>query len=390
MNPALWLRRFDAFLAVATFALSAAGVLLIYAAIHSVAAPHSVRAALGNLWRLQALYVITGAALMVLFSFIDYRFITRFYLYIYGVILLLLLLVLAVGGDDGTNVARWLRIPVPFIGTLSMQPSEFSKIFMILFLAKLLAIHKEKFNKPLYLFMVVVTILLPFLLVAMQPSLSAAIVILSISLIVLFVGGLHSKAILVGGIILVPAAVLTWIDMQRAEPLFLTRILGGFQWRRIETFVNPIPGSYAFLQTEGSLYAITSGGFTGLGFLNSPHIILGHNDFIFAVAASQFGFVGAMALLGAVAFLIVRCIIIAKNTACPEGRLIAAGVAGMLIIETFFHVGVVTNLIPNTGMPFPFLSYGGSMIWVHMIAIGIVLSVRTHGAPSKHVKDDAV
>ena len=378
MNPKLWLQKFDYPLAFATFVLGLAGVVMVYASIYAAATPSSVFAAFHDLWERQALYVFTGAVLMVGFSFVDYRFITRFYLNIYGITLLLLGLVLAVGGDDGTNVARWLWVPVPFIGNLSMQPSEFSKIFMVLFLAKLLAVHKEKFNKPLYLSLVIVTISVPFLLVAMQPSLSAAIVILSISLIVLFVGGVHSKAILIGGVAFIPIAALTWADMQRAEPVFLTRILGDFQWRRIETFLNPIPGSDAFLQTEGSLHAIATGGFTGLGFLNSPHVILGHNDFIFAVVASQFGFIGAMALLLAVALVVIRCILIALKTSCPEGRLIAAGVAGMLIVETFFHVGVVTNLIPNTGMPFPFLSYGGSMIWVHMIAIGIVLSVKNY------------
>jgi len=168
---------------------------------------------------------------------------------------------------------------------------------------------------------------------------------------------------------------MTWLDMQRQEHLFITRILADWQWQRIATMLDPIPGSDAFRQTEGSLFAIGSGGLTGRGFLNNSYVILGQNDFIFSVVAEQFGFVGATVLLAVVAFMIMRCIRIALRAQDMEGRLIAAGVAGMLIFETFFHVGVVTNLLPNTGVPFPFMSYGGSMIWVHMIAMGIVLNI---------------
>jgi len=135
-----------------------------------------------------------------------------------------------------------------------------------------------------------------------------------------------------------------------------------------------------FMQTQQSLYAISSGGLTGQGFLNNSHVIHGHNDFVFSIVANQFGFAGAAMLLAVITLVIVRCIFIALRAADMEGRLIAAGVAGMLIFETFVHVGVTTNFLPNTGMPFPFLSFGGSMIWVHMMAIGVVLNV---GIPRK-------
>jgi len=101
----------------------------------------------------------------------------------------------------------------------------------------------------------------------------------------------------------------------------------------------------------------------------------GHNDFVFSLVAEQFGFIGAAVLLAVIAFVIFKCIRIGQRAQDMEGRLIATGVAGMLIFETFVHVSVTTNLLPNTGMPFPFLSFGGSMIWVHMIAMGMVLNV---------------
>jgi rod shape determining protein RodA len=287
----------------------------------------------------------------------------------------LLIVAMLVGADDATGVARWLWVPVPGLGDVSMQPSEFAKLFMILFLAKFLDVKKETFNHILWLGLALILIVVPVFFVMRQPSLSASLVVLFISITVLFVAGLYYRTILIGIVLMAPIGIMTWLDLQRAEPLFLTRILGEFQWRRIETWRDPIFGCENFRQTQQSLYAISSGGLTGMGFLNNSHVIHGHNDFIFSIVANQFGFAGAIILLAVIAFVIIRCILIALRATDMEGRLIAAGVAGMLIFETFVHVGVTTNFLPNTGMPFPFLSFGGSMIWVHLMAIGIVLNV---------------
>jgi len=374
------LKAYDYFLVAAVIAICIFGVFMVYAFGNGNYTPISTNAMFGGLWARQRIYIISGAVLMIIFSFIDYHYITRFYLYIYGFMIALLVVVMLIGADDGTNVARWIRIPVPGIGDVSMQPSEFAKLFMILFLAKFLDVKKERFNHVLWLGFVLVLIVVPVFFVMRQPSLSASLVVLALSITILFVAGLYYRTILVGFVLMSPIAIMTWLDLQRAEPLFLTRILGEFQWRRIETWRNPVLGCDHFMQTQQSLYAISSGGLTGRGFLNNSHVIHGHNDFIFSIVANQFGFAGAAVLLAVTAFAIVRCILIALRTADMEGRLIAAGVAGMLIFETFVHVGVTTNFLPNTGMPFPFLSFGGSMIWVHMMAIGIVLNV---GIPRK-------
>ncbi|MCL2840490.1 MAG: FtsW/RodA/SpoVE family cell cycle protein [Defluviitaleaceae bacterium] len=388
MNWKQVLKSYDYLLALVTIGIGIFSVVMIYASIHADGIPASVTADHYTLWSRQRLFIITGGVLMIALSFIDYHYITRFYIYIYGIMIALLIVVLLIGADDATNVARWLWIPFPFVGWLSMQPSEFAKIFMIISMAKFLDIHHDRFNKPLWLGVVLLGIAVPVFLVVLQPSLSAGLVILSITMIILFIGGLYYRTILVGLILLAPIGVMVWFDMQRAEPLFLTRFLGDFQWRRIEIFLDPTLSVDAFRQTQGSLYAIGTGGLTGRGFLENPFVILGHNDFIFSVVASQFGFVGAVLLLASIGFIIVRCIFIALRAVDLEGRLIAAGVAGMLIVETFFHVGVATNLLPNTGMPFPFLSYGGSMIWVHMIAIGIVLNVGLPRKPKSIFEDE--
>jgi rod shape determining protein RodA len=382
-------RSYDYLLAIAVIALGIFGVEMIYASANAELIPAMIVGRDGGLWQRQLMFIISGAFLMVGFSMIDYHFISRFYIYIYGLMLVLLVVVMLVGADDHTGVARWIWIPVPFIGVLSMQPSEFAKIFMTIFLAKFLDVFRDKFNKPLWLLFVLILIVVPVLLVFMQPSFSASMVVLSISLVVLFVGGLYWRTILVGLAVLAPLGVVIWFDLRRQTPLIITRVLGDFQWRRIESFLRPeYADPWARYQTERSLYAIGTGGLTGRGYLQNPYVILGHNDFIFSVAASQFGFVGAAVLLGVTGFIIVRCILIALKAVDLEGRLIAAGVAGMLIFETFFHVGVATDLLPNTGMPFPFLSYGGSMIWVHMIAMGMVLNVALPRKPKSIFEEE--
>jgi len=181
------LKHYDFLLAFVTIALGLFGVLMIYASIHADAVPMFITERWAGLWERQLLYIITGAVLMFAFSAIDYRLFTRFYLYIYGLMMTLLIVVMFIGANE-PGVSRWLWIPMPVFGALSMQPSEFSKLFMILFLAKFLDVIRERFNKPLWLLLTLVLIAVPVGLVAIQPSFSASMVILSLSLVVLFAG----------------------------------------------------------------------------------------------------------------------------------------------------------------------------------------------------------
>ena len=376
MDIKRFLKTYDIGLALAVVVLGVFGVVMIYTAANSPYTPQLIVRMFGEHYIRQGFFVASGTVLMIAFSFINYRFISRFYVYIYAFMITLLVLALLIGADDATGTARWLWLPLPIIGPLSMQPSEFAKLFIIIALSKFLSTIHDRFNKPLMLLGVTAGVAFPIFLVAIQPSLSAALVILSITLAILFAAGLKTRIILFGLAIVIPLFVVVWSDLARSEPIIISRILADFQLQRIETFLYPIPSSDEFRQTEGSLAAISAGGITGLGFLQNPHVIHGHNDFIFAVIAAQFGFVGSMVLLFVVFYVIIRLGLIAMRAEDIEGRLIAAGTVGMIIFETFFHVGVVTNLLPNTGMPFPFVSYGGSMIWVHMVAIGLCLNVR--------------
>jgi len=368
------LKSYDYVLALVTIGLGVFGVVMIYTFVHGSGALSAARAMTHIVGR-QQMYIISGAVLMIIFSAIDYHILTRFFIFVYGFMLVLLFVVMFIGVTEGTGVARWVWIPIPGFGPISMQPSEFAKLFMILFLAKYLSVINDRFNHVLWLGLTLVLIVVPVVFVMRQPSLSASLVILFVSLTMLFVGGLYYRTILIGSVLLTPAVVMVWFDIRREDPLFLLSLIGRFQWDRIQIWRNPIPGHPLFHQTEGSLRAIGNGGLTGTGFMNTTHVIHGHNDFVFSLVSEQFGFLGATVLLLVTAFLIFKCIFISLRAIDMEGRLIAAGVSGMLIFETFVHVGVATNLLPNTGMPFPFVSYGGSMIWVHMMAIGVVLNV---------------
>ncbi|MDR1664854.1 MAG: FtsW/RodA/SpoVE family cell cycle protein [Clostridiales bacterium] len=366
------LRHFDFLLIAAALAMGVFGVFMVYAATNTGVMPR-----FANMYVSQRVFLISGVALMLFVAFIDYRFITKFYWVIYGLCVALLVIVWLIGRGSG-DPARWIVITLPALGEVSIQPSEFAKIFMILFLAKLIEKRQETFNHILILSLILISIAVPVYLIYKQPSLSACIVVLVTSLVVLFAGGLYYRTVLISALVVVPVGLAAWFDLLREKPLFMgffKEMNNGYQWERIETFLNPVAGTDEYLQVQQSLYSIGSGGLYGKGFGNNSYVINGHNDFVFSVIGEQFGFVGCAAVLAVMAFIIIKCILTALRASDLQGRMIAAGVAGMLLFETFVNVGVVTSLLPNTGMPFPFISAGGTAMWVHMAEIGLVVNI---------------
>ena len=364
----LILRHFDYLLAFLVTAVSAFGVLMVQA----VAQLFPIYAALPAQ---QRLHIITGAIIMLVMAFIDYRFIARFYIPIYVLCLGLLAAVLAIGPDPITGTARWIFLALPGGFSLSIQPSEFAKLFLIISLATYVN-KRENINHPLWLLLYLVMMTVPVVMVILQLSFSAAMVLLVIGLIVLFLGGLYFRTIIISTVLALPVMIFFYLDMLRETPLFITRILTERQWVRIQTFLYPVPGSDEHMQVERSQFAIGSGGLYGQGFMeNSVFIPHAHNDFIFAVMAEQFGFAGSMTLLAVMGIVILKCFLTAYRAVDNLGQVIAGSVAGLLLFQTFVNVGVVTGLLPNTGMPFPFMSYGGTHMWTHMAAIGLVLNV---------------
>lgn len=319
----------------------------------------------------QMIWFATGTVLMLAAAFIDYRTISRFYVVLYGINIFLLILVLLFGGDDGTGVKRWI---------FGIQPSEFSKVFMIIYLSKFIDKNREKIDNISILFAVFVSTLIPFLLIKEQPSLSASLVTLAIMITLLFAGRISYKYIFIALAVIIPIAIVIIIDLHTEEHKLLSMFLEPYHIRRLTTAVNPDLSSPDYYQTKNSIWAIGSGELRGKGLYQGTinqlsYLPESHNDFIFSVIGEEFGFLGCVSVLVLMLLIIARCLYIAAKAMDNLGKLIASGVAGMLAFQTFVNVGVATGLLPNTGMPFPFLSYGGSSMWINMISIGLVLNV---------------
>ena len=181
-------------------------------------------------------------------------------------------------------------------------------------------------------------------------------------------------------IIVVPIIGIIVLDSIREDPLFVDLVLKDYMITRIRDLVIQDPGSETYYQTMKSISAISSGQLTGKGLYQGTLNQLSYlpepqNDFIFSVIGEEFGFLGCMLVLALLFFIIVRCIMIAMEARDMKERLIAAGVAGMFVFQTFVNVGVATGIMPNTGMSLPFVSSGGSSLWTNMVAVGLVLNI---------------
>lgn len=321
----------------------------------------------------QIIWFLISIIGMLLAAFIDYRFISKFYIPIYIINLLLLLLVLSPLGKTINNVKRWI---------FGIQPSEFCKIFMIIFIATFIDKNKETINEFKTLFMLGLLTFIPILLINAQPSLSASLVILAILIFQIFAGKLDFKYIKIILIIFVPIILILAIDILSGKYFILSKILKDYQLNRITSIVsfdlNTTDSS--LYQTKNSAWAIGSGQLMGKGLFNGSmnqlnYIPYSHNDFIFAVIGEEFGFIGCCIVIFLALLIIGKCLIIASKSIDMLGTLIVVGVVGMLSFQIFINIGVATSLLPNTGMPFPFLSAGGSSMLINMSCIGLVLNV---------------
>ncbi len=321
----------------------------------------------------QIIWFIIGIIGMLLAAFIDYRFIAKFYISIYIFNLILLVLVISPLGKTINNVKRWI---------FGIQPSEFSKIFMIIFIAVFIDKHKESINEFKTLFMLAILTFIPIALIQAQPSLSASLVILSILTFQVFAGNLDFKYIKIILIIFIPIIVILSIDILSGKYFILSKILKGYQLKRVISILsfdlNTTDSS--LYQTRNSAWAIGSGQLLGKGLFNGSmnqlnYIPFSHNDFIFAVIGEEFGFIGCCIVIFLALLILAKCLIIANKAVDTLGMLIVVGVVGMLAFQIFINIGVATSLLPNTGMPFPFLSAGGSSMLINMASIGLVLNV---------------
>lgn len=326
----------------------------------------------------QIMGFLMGLFLMVVISLFDYGFFLRFYWVIYAANLILLAFV-QIFGDKTGGAQRWVEI-----AGIRFQPSETAKIMLILFFAQYIMKHREHLNTIKTIGTMLLLLAPPLFLVYEQPDLSTSIMIAVVFCVILFIGGLSYK--IIGGVLaaIVPAVVIfLFIVLQPGQTL-----IEDYQQLRILAWLHPeqYENSVGYQQAN-SMMAIGSGQLMGKG-LNNNEIASVKNgnfipepqtDFIFAVIGEELGFIGSCTVIILLFFITMECVLIAKKAKDLAGTLIATGLAGLVGFQSFINISVTLGLLPNTGIPLPFVSYGLTSLMSLYIGMGFVLNVRLQG-----------
>ncbi|MDR0952074.1 MAG: putative lipid II flippase FtsW [Oscillospiraceae bacterium] len=321
----------------------------------------------------QLLFAVGGIIVMLLASRMPVNFYRKcaIWVLIGAGVLMVVVLVIGVGNEQAT---RWINL-----GPVTIQPSEIAKVGVILYFAHLICEYKNDmgtFRRGVLPFGIILVVLVGLL--ALQPHLSACIIILGIGFIMMFVGGTRTMWF-VGGALLVAGLV--------GIMLFVV----GYESERIGVWLDPFsdPRNDGF-QVVQSLYAIGSGGLFGLGLGQSRQKYLylpeEHNDYIFSIICEELGFIGATLILILFALLIIRGFWIALHCRDRYGFLVCTGITSLLAIQVLLNVAVCTNLVPATGISLPFFSYGGTALLMQLGEMGIILSISRDVPTRKIVK----
>lgn len=332
----------------------------------------------------QTMWIATGLVLCTAVAFIDYQKLRQVSWWIYGFNIALLLAVFAFG-ESAKGAQRW----IPVTSSFNIQPSEFAKLFIIVTFADFLAKRQGQLNRirdfiPPFLF-----VLVPMLLIFKQPDLGTTLVFAAIFIGMMFVAGANPwkfGGILLGGAIIVGIAL--WLHFATNLPGWLKFAQGlplpmqDYQLKRLTIFMNPMADTsgdgYHIIQ---SIWAIGSGGLWGKGYRQGTQGQLNflpehHTDFIFSIVGEEFGFIGTVTLLFFFCIFLLRAINIAMKSRDVYGMLIGTGIVSMFIFHILVNVGMTSGIMPVTGIPLPFISYGGSAMWTNMTAIGLLLSIN--------------
>ena len=319
----------------------------------------------------QGIFATIGLVLMAFISNIDYRFYKKFYKIFYIIAIILLLAVLVIG-KTLNNAKRWIFIT----SSLSFQPSELVKFFIIVFYAAILTRDRDELKYFVKGWLKHLVWLVPIIgLLIIEPHLSASVVIVGIVGIMLVVAGCKLWQIIVPAFGLgIPIAGILILKVQK----FAHAI------KRITTFIDPwqdqLGDGYQVIQ---SLYAIGSGGLFGVGLGQSKlkylYLPEPQNDFIFSVLAEELGFIGCLFVIALFAIFIWRGILIAMKAPDMFGSLLAVGITAMIGIQVIINIAVVTSSMPATGMPLPFFSYGGTALVILLCQVGVLLNISRAG-----------
>jgi len=309
--------------------------------------------------------------LMIIVMFIDYKILVKLSPILYGTGIIILIAVLF---TEPVNGARsWFNIKD---GLFSFQPAEISKIFVILFMAYVISIiqrkGREEINRIPKLALILLTILIPIGLIVIQPDYGTAAAYIISFLLMIFIAGINKKYI-ISAIVLVVIAL----------PLVYQFVLPEHAKIRIDTFLNPeLDARGAGYNVLQSKLAIGAGQVTGMGILNGNQTQLGYlhpktTDFIFSVIGEEMGFVVASGVILLNIILITKSIKIAKGIKDDTGSYVAIGIAGIFLFHTLENIGMTMGLLPITGVPLLFVSYGGSSMMTSFILVGILLNISS-------------
>ncbi|SHI62349.1 stage V sporulation protein E [Lutispora thermophila] len=352
----------DFTLLITVFILLAIGITMVFSA--SAASSYLKHNDSYKYLKSQGLYAIISIIAMLIMSRVNYRILGRYALFFVIVSFILLIAIFIPGlGYGAKGAMRWIRV-----GPLTMQPSEFAKTALIIFMARSLANKKDKvrqFVQGVVPYIILMAIY--FLLIILQPNLSMAGSILIITFAMLFAAGARVWHLLVWGIPVIPALIY----LVTKESYRLNRWLS-FR----DPWADPLNTGYQAIQ---SLLALGSGGLFGLGLGNSRqkffYIPEAQNDFIFSIIGEELGFIGASTVLFLFLFLIWRGIRIALHAPDMFGCLLATGITCMIGIQVVINIAVVTVSMPTTGVTLPLISSGGTSLLFVMSNIGILLNI---------------
>jgi len=354
------IKHIDYTLIFLVLALCLLGLLVIYSTTHT----EIINEETIQFTKRQLLYILVGLFLCFIVATIDYHQLEKIAIPIYILSIIMLVYVLLFGKTTG-GARRWINV-----AGFDFQPSEFAKIALIIFLADFLSRQKDKLSNFLYF-------LLPFLftgvlmlLITKQPDLGTAIVFLAIVLFMIYVAGIEWKYILMISLLLVASFPVLW------------SFLKDYQRKRIIFFLNPdldpLGAGYNIIQSK---VAIGSGGLLGQGLFSGIQSQLKflpaqHTDFVFAVIGEELGFLGALLLLSLFILLLWKGIKIAQEAPDLLGTFLATGVVAFMFFHIFINIGMVMGLVPATGLPLPFISYGGTFMITNFIGIGLLLNIH--------------
>ncbi len=361
VNPRAF-RNFDYVLTLVIVLLIIFGVMMIASATRDVDS-------LADRVQSQVIFAVIGMFVMVAVAVFDYRILTSLYLWIYGLIVFILGIVGLLGVEGEAGAQSWVNF-----GVAGFQPSELAKILLVIVLAQQLALASERISRIQTIFISLGFVALPVFFIFIQPDLGITILIMVTWAVMVWAAGMEWKHIAAFGVTALVVMPILWSQME------------AYQRDRITEFARPPFTGEGFSNIDQALITVGNGGLLGKGYMQGPQsqlrfLRVRHTDFIFAVIAEEFGFVGSVMVLTLIGIVILRLLRAARLSSDIAGSLICYGIATIIFFQTLVSVGMNIRVMPVTGLTLPFISSGGSSLVTLLMGIGLAQSVLLRSNP---------